>query len=310
MPYKLRVGKLYLDNCGETILRRARLLMWFCAVLCITASAEATTYYVSTSGSDSNPGTIEQPFRTVNRAVGVLRAGDTLYVRGGTYVDRFVDTDFRAGGTASAPIVVSGYPGESVVILNNGTDAITGFMIAGREYIVIQDMTLDGSNVNMGYGVVLFNNNVTFRRVEITGAWKNGILGGGSGHQFIDLKVHGNGREPAAVYTPGHNGIYMASDNVLVQGGEYYDNQCYGLRFLDSAASHRSSNNVISGVRSYNNGLGKGLGGTSRCGSGGGGIVIGDTNNVIRNSIVYNNLYGVEVTGVSGKMVQGAKIYN
>jgi hypothetical protein len=309
MPYERQVGKRYLD-CGVTILRGAWLLMWFCAVLCITVNAEATTYYVSLSGSDSNPGTIQEPFRSVNHAVGVLRAGDTLYIRGGTYIDRFVDTDFTAGGTASAHIVVSGYPGETVVIRNNGSDAITGFMIANREYIDIQDMKLDGSNVNIGDAVVLFNNNITFRRVEIFGAWKNGILGGGSGHQFIDLKVHGNGRQPNTEYPPGHNGLYLATDNSVIRGGEFYDNQCYGLRMVDSATNHRSSNNLIAGVRIYNNGSGKGLGGTSRCGSGGGGAVIGDTNNVLQNSLIYNNTLGVDITGLSGKMVQGAKVYN
>jgi len=32
------------------------------------ASAQATDYYVSTSGSDSNPGTSAQPFRTITYA--------------------------------------------------------------------------------------------------------------------------------------------------------------------------------------------------------------------------------------------------
>ena len=307
ISYERQVGKRYLD-CSMPILRSARIVMCFCAVLCITASAEANTYYVSTSGSDSNSGTIEQPFRTVNRAVRVLKAGDTLYIRGGTYVDRFVDTDFTAGGTATAPILVSGYPGEKVVIKNGGTDGITGFMMAGREYIEIQDMTLDGSTANVGDVVILFNNNVTFRRVEITGGWKNGILGGGSGHRFIDLKVHGNGRQPAAEYSAGHNGVYMASDNVLVQRGEFYDNQCYGIRFMDSDPAGRAENNKVLRAKVYGNGWGKGLGGTSRCGSGGGGIVIGDTSNTVDESLVYDNLHGVEVIG--GKMVENAKILN
>src|SRR5262249_18330399 len=44
-----------------------------------------TTYYVSPTGSDSNPGTFARPFATVNRGVRVLRPGDTLLVRKGTY---------------------------------------------------------------------------------------------------------------------------------------------------------------------------------------------------------------------------------
>ena len=51
-----------------------------------TVSVTTTTgnsYYVSTTGSDSNPGTITQPFRTLGHGVGVLNPGDTLYVPAG-----------------------------------------------------------------------------------------------------------------------------------------------------------------------------------------------------------------------------------
>ena len=30
-----------------------------------TSTAQAATYYVATTGSDSNPGTLQQPFRTI-----------------------------------------------------------------------------------------------------------------------------------------------------------------------------------------------------------------------------------------------------
>lgn len=68
----------------------------------------ARTYYVSTTGSDSNPGTSAAPFRTITYAYSKVVAGDTILVRPGTY------TDYRAGwalvldknGTASAPITL------------------------------------------------------------------------------------------------------------------------------------------------------------------------------------------------------------
>src|SRR5262249_57275556 len=47
--------------------------------------SEAATYYVDTNGSDSNPGTEEQPFQTLSTGVLVLSPGDTLYVKNGTY---------------------------------------------------------------------------------------------------------------------------------------------------------------------------------------------------------------------------------
>jgi hypothetical protein len=44
------------------------------------------TYYVSTSGSDSGPGSRESPWRTPGYAAGKLAPGDTLVILGGTYV--------------------------------------------------------------------------------------------------------------------------------------------------------------------------------------------------------------------------------
>src|SRR6516165_3257540 len=42
--------------------------------------APGTTRYVSTEGSDRNPGTLARPFQTLNHAVRALHPGDTLYV--------------------------------------------------------------------------------------------------------------------------------------------------------------------------------------------------------------------------------------
>ena len=54
-------------------------------VLCRSGVAEATTFFVSTMGSDTNPGTQLMPFRTIKKGTSVLKSGDTLLVEGGTY---------------------------------------------------------------------------------------------------------------------------------------------------------------------------------------------------------------------------------
>ena len=45
------------------------------------------TYFVSTTGSDSNPGTIIEPWLTWHKGFNSLLPGDTLIIRGGTYVN-------------------------------------------------------------------------------------------------------------------------------------------------------------------------------------------------------------------------------
>lgn len=51
----------------------------------VVNSSSRICYYVAVNGSDSNTGTIDSPFATLNKAQSLLRAGDTVYIRGGVY---------------------------------------------------------------------------------------------------------------------------------------------------------------------------------------------------------------------------------
>ncbi len=83
-------------------------------------------YYVATNGSDSNPGTLALPFLTLEQARNTIRAlarplpagGVTVWLRGGTYyrTNTLMLTNVNDSGSATAPVVYCGYPGESAVI--------------------------------------------------------------------------------------------------------------------------------------------------------------------------------------------------
>lgn len=62
----------------------------FLLVLCLAfgAAAPAATYFVATHGDDSNPGSHELPWRTIQRATQTLVAGDTVRVQPGEYDER------------------------------------------------------------------------------------------------------------------------------------------------------------------------------------------------------------------------------
>jgi hypothetical protein len=71
-------------------------------------------YFVATTGSDSNAGTsLTTPFKTINKAVGLASAGDTIDVRAGTYTESVV---IRRAGSATKWISLRGYNGERPVI--------------------------------------------------------------------------------------------------------------------------------------------------------------------------------------------------
>ena len=64
-------------------------------------SAEAAELYVSPTGSDSNPGTLASPFATVQKGNDAASAGDTVWLRAGTYYSTKQITLSR-GGTSDA----------------------------------------------------------------------------------------------------------------------------------------------------------------------------------------------------------------
>ena len=75
--------------------------------------AQSAVFYVSTTGSNTNPGTSASPWRTIAHAVAKMNPGDTTYVKGGVYTDH---VRFGRSGTAAAPIKLLSAPGEKPVI--------------------------------------------------------------------------------------------------------------------------------------------------------------------------------------------------
>ncbi len=87
-------------------------------------------WYVSPTGSSSGDGS-RQPWDLqtgLNGANGKVRPGDTVWLRGGTYVGPFTTS---LTGTAAAPIVVRQYPGERATI-DGGTSPLETFAVDGR----------------------------------------------------------------------------------------------------------------------------------------------------------------------------------
>jgi len=82
---------------------RALVLVLVCRLAAEGRLALAATYCVAPSGSDSNPGTEAQPWKTLPKASASVRPGDTVRIRAGEY---FVGPTWRVSraGTAESPI--------------------------------------------------------------------------------------------------------------------------------------------------------------------------------------------------------------
>ena len=77
----------------------------------INATATGKIYYVSTTGNNGNSGTSTSPFKTIQKAADIVKAGDTVIVRAGTYRERII---MKSSGTASQRITFQGEPGAII----------------------------------------------------------------------------------------------------------------------------------------------------------------------------------------------------
>ncbi len=111
-------------------MRMALLLAWS---VCLCGSvAFGRDYCVATDGDDANPGTIEKPFATLEKARDAVRQskseGATVILRGGKYfrTESFTLTE-QDSGRPGKPIVYRAYPGEAVRIIGGRQLAATDF---------------------------------------------------------------------------------------------------------------------------------------------------------------------------------------
>ena len=104
----------------------------FVQTLTRSSTISAATYYVSTSGSDQNPGTQLSPWRTIQQAVDTMVAGDTAIVTAGKY-NEIVNT------------VRSGTAGHRITIKASGQVVTKTFDIA-HQYITIDGFEMTAAN--------------------------------------------------------------------------------------------------------------------------------------------------------------------
>ena len=94
------------------------------ATLTLSADAFPPTdgvLFVSNDGSDTNPGSLLAPFRTIQHAIDNAEAGDLISIRAGTYRERLRIENLN--GREDAPITFENYQNEDVLL--TGAEPIT-----------------------------------------------------------------------------------------------------------------------------------------------------------------------------------------
>ncbi len=115
------------------------------AIFAQSYSRPKNAYYVATDGRDSNPGTEQWPWRSVQRAANTLTAGETVYIKEGTYNERIW---VQNSGTPGNFITFAAYPGHTVTIDGTGIpfDWYGLFNVKDKSYIKVSGLRVINSS--------------------------------------------------------------------------------------------------------------------------------------------------------------------
>lgn len=107
-------------------------------------SAQAADYYVSTAGNDTTgTGALGLPWRTIQKCADTAVAGDTCFMRAGTYREMVTPVN---SGSSGNPVRYKNYNGEAVVV--SGADLITGWTLhSGSIYKAAMNWDVDAANI-------------------------------------------------------------------------------------------------------------------------------------------------------------------
>jgi hypothetical protein len=260
-----------------------KFLSFILLLLCASGAfgQSSSSFYVSKTGDDSNPGSETAPWRTVQHAADTARAGSTVNVRGGIYEERI--TIKASGNATDGYITFRSYPGETAVldaehlvpdgrsglltILNKSYVRIEGFEIRNYRTADRRLTPLGISVMGSGSHIELLKNNV--HHIEQT---FNGRDAPGRGANGFGIAVYGtDARAPISELEIDSNEVHHlktgSSESLVVNGNVtnfrithnvVHDNNNIGIdvigfeRTAPDPAVDQARDGVVSGNLVYN----------------------------------------------------------
>ena len=275
-----------------------------------TVHAPSNIYYVAKNGSDSNPGTQAQPWLTIEKAATTAVAGDTVYIRGGTY-NEYIQISSKLG-SASSWLRFVNYPGETVII--DGTGLTTPIVrLFNDTYLELNGLQIQNSANSCAIFASGETDHLNFINLVIHDTYANAFEIANYGYGFAGniANILIDGCNVYNVCTGGvQEGISLSTVNgfeirncivhdclqagidtkVGCSNGSIHNNKVYNVGqglYIDEFGYATSNIDVYDNVF-HNNGAGISLG----CENGGG----ADMRNInIYNNILYGNTRGFNV---------------
>jgi len=147
-----------------------------------------TSYYVATNGNDGHPGTLAQPWRTIQKAADTMGPGDTVFIRQGVYQEQVIPQN---SGIPGNTITYTVFPSESATIDGNGIslpDDEALFTVSDKSHITLTGLSIMNAGPHNNNCGILVNNSsyILIEKNYITNTQSSGIGVWGGDHVVID----------------------------------------------------------------------------------------------------------------------------
>lgn len=263
----------------------ARPLRTIIALACLHAPlAGAATWYVAPPpvGDDANPGTLGQPWATLQHAADQLAAGDVLEVRAGNYAGFQLDTS----GTSGSPIIIRNFQGETPIVDADNPVTPDGINLEGASYVLVEGFRVEGTT-RAGIRAVLCEH-VTIRNNESVDNFRWGILTGFCDDLLIEHNTTSGSVDEHGIY------VSNSGDRPVIRNNTIFGNNANGIHMngdVSLGGDGIISEAVVENNLIFDNGT-----------AGGSGINMDG----VQDSLIRNNLvYATHASGISLYQIDG-----
>ena len=249
--------------------RSWRLLVLTSVLTLFGQCASAATYYVATTGSDSNPGTQSAPFRHLSKAaLTATQPGDTVIVMDGTYDNEGVVAPnivviLSYSGTAGNPITFRAQNRGKAILdsMNSSTTtscdgASAYFGLKSVSFILIQGFVIqhgcDSGLLTDGAAhdiIIRWNEIRNIANHTVTDqVGRTGIYLHASEYNFIfdGNSFHDIGRTDGQTLLHFDHGIYSQGQNITIINNIFYNmNRGFSIQTADGASNWLVANNTF-----------------------------------------------------------------
>ncbi len=181
--------------------------------LTLSVTCAAKDYYVSPRGDDANPGTMDKPWKTIEKLNSTtFGPDDRILFEGGQTFKGTLVLDAADSGAPGRKLTVTSYAGRAVI--DGGTGR--AISIDGCNHFVIRDLELKGAgrkSASTESGLFAQSaRDIEVDDVEVWGFRKNGIhMNGVADVRITRVHAHDNGKEGIGIMGPARSrNIYIA----------------------------------------------------------------------------------------------------